>query len=203
MARLERNRGYLWLGLAVGFGVAAAAVPSILAPLNRIWLKIGLALHKVMTPLIMGLLFFLVVTPIGLLMRATGERHPAVEAITGREELLDRPDPAGPGARHDEEPVLTADGYGLDDLLDPRRTAPAKPSMIGLIGTVFVLSGATSLVYQVAWVRTLSLFFGSDVFAAAITLSVFMGGLSLGSWLASRIGDRMTRPLLAYGIPRF
>lgn len=65
--------GYLWLGLAVAFAVAAAAVPSILAPLNRIWLKIGLALHKVMTPLIMGLLFFVVVTPIGLIMRATGK----------------------------------------------------------------------------------------------------------------------------------
>ena len=65
--------GYLWLGLAVAFGLAAAAAPSILAPLNRIWLKIGLALHKVTTPLIMGLLFFLVVTPIGLIMRATGK----------------------------------------------------------------------------------------------------------------------------------
>ncbi len=65
--------GYLWLGLAVAFALAAAVLPSILAPLNRIWLKIGLALHKVMTPLIMGLLFFLVVTPIGLIMRATGK----------------------------------------------------------------------------------------------------------------------------------
>lgn len=65
--------GYLWLGLAVAFAVAATAAPSVLAPLNRVWLKIGLALHKVMTPLIMGLLFFLVVTPIGLIMRATGK----------------------------------------------------------------------------------------------------------------------------------
>jgi hypothetical protein len=65
--------GYLWLGLAVAFAVAAAAAPAVLAPFNRIWLKIGLALHKVMTPLIMGLLFFLVVTPIGLMMRATGK----------------------------------------------------------------------------------------------------------------------------------
>jgi hypothetical protein len=65
--------GYLWLGLAIAFAVAAAAAPSILAPLNRLWLKVGLALHKVMTPLIMGLLFFLVVTPIGLVMRASGK----------------------------------------------------------------------------------------------------------------------------------
>ena len=46
----------------------------------------------------------------------------------------------------------------------------------------------------------LSLFFGSDVYAAAITLSVFMGGLSLGSWIAGRWGDWLKRPLLVYGL---
>ena len=67
------------------------------------------------------------------------------------------------------------------------------------VGVIFLLSGATALVYQVAWMRMLSLFFGSDVYAAAITLSVFMGGLSLGSWLAGRFGDEFGRPLLIYG----
>jgi len=69
-----------------------------------------------------------------------------------------------------------------------------------VVGALFVLSGATSLLYQVAWVRMLSLFFGSDIYAASITLSVFMGGLSLGSWLAGRMGDRLRMPLLAYGV---
>ena len=46
----------------------------------------------------------------------------------------------------------------------------------------------------------MSLFFGSDVYAAAITLSVFMGGLSLGSWLAARWGDRLLQPLRLYGV---
>lgn len=67
------------------------------------------------------------------------------------------------------------------------------------IVVVFLLSGATSLVYQVIWVRKLSLFLGSDVYAAALTLSVFMGGLSIGSWMAGRVGDRTRRPLVAYG----
>ena len=73
-------------------------------------------------------------------------------------------------------------------------------SLIILIGIIFLLSGATALVYQVAWMRMLSLFFGSDIYAAAITLSVFMGGLSLGSWLAGRFGDRLRLPLLIYGL---
>ena len=63
--------GYLWLGLAGVFGVAAAAAPSVPAPLNRIWLKIALAIHKVIAPLIRGLLFVLVVTPTGLFRPAT------------------------------------------------------------------------------------------------------------------------------------
>lgn len=64
----------LWaLGAAVAFLVAALAVPRALKPLNIVWFKFGQALHHVMTPLVMGLLFFLTVTPIGLLMRATGK----------------------------------------------------------------------------------------------------------------------------------
>lgn len=68
------------------------------------------------------------------------------------------------------------------------------------VGILFFLSGGTALVYQVVWMRQLSLFFGSDAYAAAITLSVFMGGLSLGGYLVGRIGDRIKRPLLIYGL---
>lgn len=68
------------------------------------------------------------------------------------------------------------------------------------IAAIFVLSGATSLIYQVVWMRMLSLFFGSDVYAAAITLGVFMGGLSLGSWFSGRLGDSLRRPIMAYGL---
>lgn len=42
---------------------------KILFPLNKIWFKFGLLLGKIISPLIMGIIFFLVVTPIGILMR--------------------------------------------------------------------------------------------------------------------------------------
>ena len=42
---------------------------AILTPLNKTWFKFGNLLGKIITPLIMGIIFFLVVTPIGLLMR--------------------------------------------------------------------------------------------------------------------------------------
>ena len=46
---------------------------KILTPLNKLWFKFGIFLGKVVSPLIMGIIFFLVVTPIGLLMRLLGK----------------------------------------------------------------------------------------------------------------------------------
>src|SRR5271157_1822357 len=48
--------------------------------------------------------------------------------------------------------------------------------------------------------RRLALFLGGDVYSAAITLSTFMGGLALGSFLASRYVDRLRQALLCYGL---
>ena len=46
---------------------------KILSPLNKIWFKFGIFLGKIISPLIMGIIFFLVVTPIGLIMRILGK----------------------------------------------------------------------------------------------------------------------------------
>jgi hypothetical protein len=64
----------LWsFGVAAVFLVIALAVPRLLAPLNRVWTKIGLLLNSVVSPLVMGLLFYAVVMPVGMLMRAMGK----------------------------------------------------------------------------------------------------------------------------------
>jgi len=69
-----------------------------------------------------------------------------------------------------------------------------------IIGLLFFFSGFSALVYQVVWMRQLGLFLGSDAYSAAITLSVFLGGLSLGSWVAGKFADRLARPLLVFGV---
>ena len=46
---------------------------KILTPLNKLWFKFGIFLGKIISPLIMGIIFFLVVTPIGLLLRIFGK----------------------------------------------------------------------------------------------------------------------------------
>jgi len=46
---------------------------KILFPLNKLWFKFGMFLGKIITPLVMGIIFFFVVTPIGLIMRLIGK----------------------------------------------------------------------------------------------------------------------------------
>ena len=46
---------------------------KILTPLNKVWFKFGIFLGKIISPLIMGIIFSLVVTPIGLIMRILGK----------------------------------------------------------------------------------------------------------------------------------
>ena len=65
----------LWAaGIAAAFAIVAVAIPRILAPLNRLWMRFGLLLGRIMNPVIMGLLFFVFVTPMSLVMRMTGKR---------------------------------------------------------------------------------------------------------------------------------
>jgi hypothetical protein len=61
------------LPIAVAFLIVPTPIPRLLGPLNRLWLKFGLLLYKVMNPLVLGLLFFVTITPIGLVMRAFGK----------------------------------------------------------------------------------------------------------------------------------
>ena len=61
------------LVVAAAFFLAALAFPRVLAPLNRLWLRFGLVLHACISPVIMGLVFYTTVTPIGLVRRLLGK----------------------------------------------------------------------------------------------------------------------------------
>jgi spermidine synthase len=67
-----------------------------------------------------------------------------------------------------------------------------------LVLFVYFLSGACGLVYEVVWMRRLSLTFGITVFATSTVLAVFMAGLALGSWLVGRRIDRSPNPMRVY-----
>jgi spermidine synthase len=68
------------------------------------------------------------------------------------------------------------------------------------IHLVFLLSGLTALVYEVAWVRLFALELGAEVHAVAIVVAAFFLGLALGGWLFGRLADRVRRPIRLYGL---
>ncbi len=67
---LKGNDLRIWsLIISIIFLILGLINSKILVPLNRLWFKFGLLLGKFISPLIMGIIFFLVVTPIGIVMR--------------------------------------------------------------------------------------------------------------------------------------
>ncbi len=60
----------LWsLGLSFIFLMITFIRPNLFTPLNKLWIQFGILLGKVISPIVMGLVFFFVVTPIGILVR--------------------------------------------------------------------------------------------------------------------------------------
>ena len=71
---------------------------------------------------------------------------------------------------------------------------PTFQRMLIIIG----ISGACSLVYQVAWLRLMRLIFGSSTAASAAVVAIFMGGLGVGGWYFGRRTHSMDNPLKVY-----
>ncbi len=64
-----------WWALAVAAALLAVALvaPRLLGPANRLWTRFGLLLHRLVSPVIAGLLFYVAVTPTGLVLRLFGK----------------------------------------------------------------------------------------------------------------------------------
>ena len=68
--------GRLWpwtAAFSALFLIGALLYPAVLNPLNRIWFKFGLLLHKVVNPVVMGAMFYGTVLPTGFIMRTLGK----------------------------------------------------------------------------------------------------------------------------------
>ena len=71
---LETNEIRYWsIFFSIIFFLLGITNSKLLNPLNKIWFNFGILLGKMISPLIMGIIFFLVVTPIGLIMRVFGK----------------------------------------------------------------------------------------------------------------------------------
>ena len=76
--------GYLWyhdgkpvaiqvfLVLSVAFLAFSIFMPIVLRPLNKAWYKLGLLMGRVVSPIVLGILFFILISPIAIVMRIAG-----------------------------------------------------------------------------------------------------------------------------------
>lgn len=77
---------------------------------------------------------------------------------------------------------------------------PTRDYLPPALFAIFIVSGFSGLIYESVWTHYLKLFLGHAAYAQTLVLIIFMGGLAIGSWLASRWSARWASPLLAYAI---
>jgi hypothetical protein len=93
------HSGRLWPwtgGLAALLMAAALLRPALLHPLNLLWLKFGLLLHRVVNPVVMALIFYGTVLPTGLVMRMMGKDPLRLERQPGADSYWIARKPPGP-----------------------------------------------------------------------------------------------------------
>ncbi|UCF92048.1 MAG: fused MFS/spermidine synthase [Desulfobacterales bacterium] len=71
-----------------------------------------------------------------------------------------------------------------------------SPKIYFLVLTCFFLSGFSGLIYEILWTRMITQIIGSAPFSVSIILTIFMGGLGVGSCLGGRVIDRVRAPLV-------
>lgn len=84
------------LAAAAGFLLFALLRPGWLAPLHRVWFRLGLLLQRLVQPVVLAAIYFGVVTPIGLLMRAFGKDPLALRFDPEAPSYWIHRDPPGP-----------------------------------------------------------------------------------------------------------
>lgn len=84
------------IGVACAIGLIAAIAPNLLGPANQIWMKFGLLLHAIVSPIALAILFFFVFFPTGLLMRLFGKDPLRLKFDSSAESYWINRDPPGP-----------------------------------------------------------------------------------------------------------
>lgn len=77
------------------------------------------------------------------------------------------------------------------------RAVGTKPAL-GPAAVLLSLSGASALIFQILWIKQLSIIVGVEVHAIALAISAFFFGLATGSWYLGRWADSVKRPFRSY-----
>ena len=88
---------YGWLIAGAATGVIAVAAPNLLTPFNKAWMKLGDLMGKVVSPLVLGVIFFVLITPVALVGRLFGRDELRLKRTNANTYWIDRtpPGPAG------------------------------------------------------------------------------------------------------------
>jgi len=113
---------------------------------------------------------------------------------------------SGPLACRAGDPLDAAERTQRETILEGLATSAtgrdrgADAALRMTILALLFLSGACGLVYEVVWMRMLTLVFGATAFATTTILASFFAGLALGAWLLGKVVDRARSPLLLYAL---
>src|SRR5437660_6652300 len=72
--------------------------------------------------------------------------------------------------------------------------------MLFALYALFFLSGAAGLIYESIWTRYLALLVGHSAYAQILVLTIFLGGMAVGSFLVGRYTERLRNPLIWYAV---
>lgn len=88
-------RVYGWLIASTTIGLLAVIAPALLTPFNKAWMKLGDLMGKAVSPLVLGLIFFVLITPIALITRLFGRDELRLKKRKLNSYWIDR-NPTGP-----------------------------------------------------------------------------------------------------------
>lgn len=95
----------LWaMAVAAAFMAVALIRPQLLAPLNKLWFRFGMLLHRIVSPVAMGIIFFGAIMPMGLAMRALGKRPLRLDLDPDAKSYWIPREPPGPEAKSMSDP---------------------------------------------------------------------------------------------------
>ena len=88
---------YGWLAASLFLGLVAVAIPGVLTPFCNAWMKLGELISKVVSPLVLGVIFFVLITPIALITRLFGRDELRLKRTSTHSYWIKRtaPGPAG------------------------------------------------------------------------------------------------------------
>ncbi len=87
--------GWLIAGLAVG--LVAIVAPGLLTPINKTWMKLGDLMGKAVSPVVLGIIFFVLITPVALVTRLFGRDELRLKKTDASSYWIDRAPPGPTG----------------------------------------------------------------------------------------------------------